>query len=230
MRQEFWVLLMGADMEAISGGVFLVHELSPVRMPMKRWPLWTLAFVTFGATSTCFGAQSYRWQEEVLLHDGRVIVIDRSVRTGEVPVEIGQSPGESDYTLMFTANDNQRVTWEGGRDRFKPMILEFADGVPYVVARGSTGLVYPREGCPKPPYFFFRWGGDRWESVPYPQLPGVVRSRNLSADPTYSEPMRRAVSRGLATQDDVRASHRGLNPEDKAVREDAPTPMDCVRR
>ena len=59
--------------------------------------------------SSCLGKSTYRWKEEVQLHDGRVIVIERSVGTGQVPVEIGQPPGESDYTLTFKISGGKFV-------------------------------------------------------------------------------------------------------------------------
>jgi hypothetical protein len=179
--------------------------------------------------SACFGRSTYRWQEEVLLHDGRVIVVERSVRTGEVPVEIGQPPGESDYTLTFRTADGRAVTWEAGKS-FKPMILDFMNGTPYVVARGSTGPDYERHGCPKPPYFIYRYTGGQWQRIDYEQLPKVIRKMNVSSSVTGDEAAFAAVKRGKTTVEDVRKSHRWLPPHYKEVREDAPMPLDCIAR
>lgn len=186
-----------------------------------------LAFVWFG----WLGRWTYHWKEEVLLHDGRVIVVERSVKTGYVPVEIGQPPGESDYTLTFAASEGTSVAWDGGRSRFIPMILDFEQGVPYVVATGATSLVYGAEGCPRPPYFFFRWGAGQWQRVVYEEFPKSIRKANLSAGLTYPsrDPMRERISRGeLVTVEDVTRLKRAADPSRKEVREDAPMPMDCV--
>ena len=48
---------------------------------------------TFALVS-CFGRATDTWDEEVLSHDGRVLVVERSVPTGEVQVELGQPRGE----------------------------------------------------------------------------------------------------------------------------------------
>jgi hypothetical protein len=198
---------------------------------MIGWTIRLLGIVALCVVSGCSGKQTYRWPEEVLLHDGRVIVVERSVRTGEVPVEFGQRPGESDYTLTFKALDGASVTWHGGRDRFVPIILDLVDGVPYVVAIGATGLVYPREGCPRPPYFFFRWTNGEWARTSYEDFPKIVRNANLTAGLTYYAPWRERVANGdLITQEDVSKRLRTANPEVRVVREDAPTPMDCVGR
>ena len=81
-----------------------------------------------------------------------MIVIDRSVRTGQVPVELGQPPGESDYTLTFRTTDGKSVTWEAGKS-FSPMTLDFSAEVPYVVADASALNDYAQHDCSRPPYF-----------------------------------------------------------------------------
>jgi hypothetical protein len=189
---------------------------------MKRCA-WIVVLAVLGALSGCFGKQTYRWKEEVLLHDGRLIVIERSVRTGEVPVEIGQPPGESDYTLTFSTEDGKSVRWEAGKS-FWPMVLDFKDGRPYVVAGGSTGPDYERQGCPRPPYFFFRYAGGQWQRIDYEQFPKEIRRANLLVGPTGDADRMAAVKRGLVTREDVRKSHARLNREDKEIREDAPNP------
>jgi hypothetical protein len=172
--------------------------------------------------SSCFGNSTYQWKEEVQLHDGRVIVIERSVRTGEVPVEIGQSPGESDYTLTFKTRDGNSVTWEAGRS-LRPMILDFSGEFPYVVATGITMTDYQANGCPKPPYFIFRFEAGSWVRIAYEQLPTSVRRANLYSGPTRKDRLD-AVRSGLVTLDDVRRSHLGLSAWRFQVAEDAPNP------
>ena len=110
-----------------------------------RWVLAMFAVVSAIVWYVWLGRWTYHWKEEVLLHDGRVMVIERSVKTGYAPREIGQPPGESDYTLTFDAPEGKSITWDGGRNRFIPMILDFEQGVPYVVATGATSLVYGAE-------------------------------------------------------------------------------------
>jgi hypothetical protein len=175
------------------------------------------------ALSSCFGRATYRWTEEVLLHDGRMILVERSVRTGEVPVEIGQPPGESDYKLTFNTPDGKTITWESGK-AFRPFILDFYGGETYLVARGATGPDYEKHGCPKPPYFFFRWTGSEWRRIEYEQFPKEIRKRNLSASVTGDEDAFAAAKRGRLTAEDVTRSHRWLSPYYKEVMEDAPNP------
>jgi hypothetical protein len=185
-------------------------------------------FIGMSLLSSCLGKSTYRWKEEVQLHDGRVIVIERSVRTGEVPVEIGQPPGESDYTLRFETEDGKAVTWEAGK-WFDPMILDFFKGVPYVVATGRKGVAYERHGCPKPPYFVFRLNAGSWERIYYEELPKPVRLANLYSSPTRKDRFG-AVRSGFVTAENVKDSHLGLDSFYKEVREDMPMPLTCIAR
>lgn len=189
---------------------------------MKPQVLLIALIVALGATA-CFGRATYRWKEEVLLHDGQVIVIERSVRTGEVPVEIGQPPGESDYTLSFRMAGGKTVSWEAGKS-FRPMIFDLHSGTPYVVATGRTSPDYEKHGCPKPPYFIFRYTDGSWQRIDYEQMPKEIRRTNLSASVTQEEESLVAVKRGNMTIDDVKKSQRWLPPQYKEVREDAPNP------
>jgi len=192
-----------------------------------KWSVIGAALLSMLVMTGCDAKQTYRWKEEVLLHDGRVIVIERSVKTGYVPREIGQSPPESDYTLTFKGADGNDISWDGGRGRFIPMILDFEAGVPYVVATGATGLVYGVEGCPRPPYFFFRWNAGEWQRVTYEEFPKAIRKANLSAGLTYPsrDPMRERIARGeLVTKEDVIRLKRTADPDAKEVREDKANP------
>ena len=185
------------------------------------------ALIATFSLSACFVRATYHWKEEVLLHDGRVIVIERSVKTGYAPTEIGQPPAESDYTLTFGAPGGKTITWDGGRNRFIPMILDFEQDVPYVVATGATSLVYGTEGCPRPPYFFFRWSAGQWQRMTYEEFPKSIRKANLSAGLTYPsrDPMRERIARGeLVTKEDVVRLKRTADLAAREVREDKPNP------
>jgi hypothetical protein len=186
-------------------------------------------FAMVSLVSACLGKATYRWKEEVLLHDGRVIVIERSVRTGEVPVEIGQPPGESDYTLAFKTPDGMRVAWESGKS-FRPMILDFVDGVPYVVALGRTVVDYRAHGCPRPPYFFFRHHSGSWERISYERFPKQLRVRNLVSGATSSAVLvaRDAVRSGFVSVEVVKRSQSGIVADYREVRESAWNP--CAHR
>jgi hypothetical protein len=119
-------------------------------------PGWTIlkALAAIGAIATlvmgmnaCAGLPEIggaTWKEEVLLHDGRKIVVTRTVERGGRH-EIGQRPPYREQQLSFTLPDTgSSLAWEDhfskdlGAANFLPMLLDVYDGVPYLV-------VYPNE-------------------------------------------------------------------------------------
>lgn len=192
-----------------------------------KWKQIAGGLVVTMTLAGCFGKQVYQWSEEVLLHDGRIIVIQRSMKSGYLPREIGQPPPESDYTLTFDGVDGEKVIWDGGRGMFVPMILDVYGGVPFVVATGGQLISWREEGCPRPPYFFFKWTGNQWRRVTYDQFPKSIRSANLSVGLTYPsrDPMHERISRGeIVTKEDVMRLNRTADPDAKEIREDKPNP------
>lgn len=62
-------------------------------------PMLLLGF-SMSANAGLFGFGGTSWKEEVLLHDGRKIVVERWVKR-EGRHEIGQPPAYQDQTLFF---------------------------------------------------------------------------------------------------------------------------------
>jgi len=134
------------------------------------------AFLGFGGTS---------WQEEVLVHDGTKIVVERSVERGGRH-EIGQKPPIKEQSLRFTLPQNhQRVEWKDdysedvGGANFLPMLLDVVDGTPYLVANPMGCLSYNKWGRPNPPYVIFKHDGTTWQRIPLQELPAEVTTPNL---------------------------------------------------
>jgi hypothetical protein len=108
------------------------------------------------------------------------------------------------------------------------MILDVFDGTAFVVAGGSTGPDYEKHGCPKPPYFFFRYETGEWKRLDYEQFPKGIRKANLLSSATHGGERRPGVQRGKITVEDVKQSHRWLPSHYKEIKENAPTPLGCI--
>ncbi len=131
------------------------------------------------------GAGGDAWQEEVLLHDGRTIVVDRSQTYGGGH-EIGQRPPERDMTISFTLpGSGKRITWfseygdDLGRSNFRLAALHVLNDTPYVVALPNLCLSYNKWGRPNPPYVIFKYQGNAWSRIPMAELPVEFKSTNL---------------------------------------------------
>lgn len=147
------------------------------------WVLTSILSVNVYASFLGFGGDS--WKEEVLLHDGSKIIVDRSVERGGRH-ELGQRASISEQSLSFVLpSTNQRVTWEDhysedvGSSNFSPMLLEIFGDAAYVLSHPLNDLSYSKWGCPNPPYVVFKYQNKEWKRVPLQELPAEVKLPNL---------------------------------------------------
>jgi len=142
------------------------------------------------AEAGLFGFGGESWQEEVLLHDGSTIIVERRVERGGRH-EIGQKPPYKEQRLSFTMpGTTQTVTWEDhysddlGQANFLPMALDIMGGTPYLVVHPMGCLSYNKWGRPNPPYVVFHYHEKEWKRIPLEQLPAAITTPNM----IFSEP------------------------------------------
>lgn len=130
-------------------------------------------------------ACSDSWKEEVLLHDGSKLIVERSVERGGQH-EIGQKPSFKWQRLIFTMPvSDEKVTWEDnysediGHSNFLPMLLDVKQGVAYLVANPLGCLSYNKWGRPNPPYVVFKYEGKEWKRITLQELPAEMTTPNL---------------------------------------------------
>lgn len=142
-----------------------------------------IAVLTTGfSLSAC---SSTSWKEEVLLHDGQRIIVERSQTYGGRH-EVGQSPPVSEHSIRFIPpKSNSAISWTSeydgdlGRTNFKLIALDFFNGVPYLVAVPNLCLAYNKWGRPNPPYVIFKHDGTKWDRIPLNGLPAGLKETNL---------------------------------------------------
>jgi hypothetical protein len=136
------------------------------------------------ACAGLFDIGSENWKEEVLLHDGRTIIVERSQSRGGQG-EVGQSPIKEQsiaFTLPGTRNE---IVWrdeyskEVGHANFNLLALHALSGEAYVVASAYGCLSYNKWGRPNPPYIFFRYDGKSWARIPLSEFPEEFKQINL---------------------------------------------------
>jgi hypothetical protein len=118
-----------------------------------------------------------RWKQEVLLHDGRVMVGDRVSKQGRIfPANIIM---EKEQELSFTHPDTrERIRWDIPAGLL-PYILDFENKIPYYVLKAYTVAGYNTWGCPNPLYIACRYTGGQWSQVPIEKLPHRFEKCNL---------------------------------------------------
>ena len=144
--------------------------------------------VSMSANAGLFGFGGDSWKEEVLLHDGRKLIVKRSQNYGGRH-EIGQSPPIKEHTISFALpNSNKTITWiseygeDLGRTNFNLLAVHVLNGTPYIVTSPNLCLSYNKWGRPNPPYVFFRYDGKEWQRVSLEQFPSEFKIINVALD------------------------------------------------
>jgi hypothetical protein len=199
---------------------------------MKNRVLAISLMILGGGMSACaMGGAS--WKEEVLLHDGKKIIVERSVVRGGQH-ELGQRPPIKEQSLTFTLpGTNESVIWEDnftqdvGGANFLPMQLEISKDTAYLVAYPMGCLSYNKWGRPNPPYVVFKYQGKGWNRITLQELPAEFNRPNL----IFSSPDSQAEKTGqrLVSAETIKALYEGYKqPEFKTIlREPLPESALC---
>jgi len=128
------------------------------------------------------------WKEEVLLHDGSKLIVERSQSYGGRH-EIGQSPPIKEHTITFTLpGSDKTITWTSeygedlGRTNFNLLAVHVLNNTPYIVASPNLCLSYNKWGRPNPPYVFFKYDGKAWQRIPLEEFPVEFKTINVALD------------------------------------------------
>ncbi len=196
----------------------------------RRWMTILGAILAMGTVTSAdaglFGLGGTSWKEEVLLHDGQKIIVERTLERGGRH-EIGQRPGATNETLSFTMpGSNQTVTWNDqysediGSSNFNLLMLEIANGSVYLVATPMGCLSYNKWGRPNPPYVVFKYQGMAWLRIPLPELPVELVQPNLviSSPDNAAES---AVGGVISAEAIARFNGRAPQPEYQSILRDA---------
>ncbi|MCC6966920.1 MAG: hypothetical protein IT391_11660 [Nitrospira sp.] len=142
--------------------------------------------VAMNAEAGFLGLGGDSWKEEVLLHDGRKVVITRSQTYGGSR-EIGQPPPIKEHTITFTLpNTDKAIEWTSeygediGRTNFFLLAVHVLSGKPYIVAEPYMCLSYNKWGRPNPPYVVFKYEGTAWQRIPLAELPAEFTTINVA--------------------------------------------------
>lgn len=141
-----------------------------------------LFFLLVGTSITsCTGADTKSWQEEVKLLDGRIIVVhQRRLFEGAYNgSNYGGVPRESWLSVKLPETGNQEITWH---ERLVPSHLNVVQGKLYIVAQPPTTREYFLYDQPRPPYIGYVFENNVWRRIPFNEIPIAIYDTNLSLD------------------------------------------------
>ena len=125
------------------------------------------------------------WKEEVLLHDGQKIIVERS-QTYKGNSEIGQPTPVGEHTIRFRLpGTDKQIIWTSeygedlGRTNFNLVALHVLKNEAFLVAVPNLCLSYGKWGRPNPPYVVFKHDGEKWVRAALGDLPVEFKTINV---------------------------------------------------
>ena len=172
--------------------------------------------VSMNAEAGLFGIGGTSWKEEVLLHDGQKIIVERSQTYGGRS-EPGQSGPIREHTILFTLpGSSQTITWTSdygedlGRTNFNLLAVHVLDDIPYIVAEPNLCLSYNKWGRPNPPYVFFKYDGKAWQRIPLEQFPAEFSTLNVAHN-TIGQDAKDLVGLGFVPAQKIKEMNNSSN-------------------
>jgi hypothetical protein len=194
------------------------------KLVMRAGPLLLLLLAFTGMNAHAFPGfgNSVSWKEEVLLHDGRKIIVERSQKH-KGRHEIGQPVPIGDHWITFTPpGSKEGITWKDeysedvGGANFIMLALHIQYNIPYIVATPTACLEYNKWGRPNPPYVIFKYDGKLWQRIPLSELPSELTEINLAID-TYNDE-KKLLDKRLVSAEMVKELNSSLKqPELKTI-------------
>lgn len=165
---------------------------------------------------------SASWKEEVLLHDGSKIIVERWQKHGGRH-ELGQNPGISDQSITFTIPDiDKTIKWkdkysvEIGSCNFNLVSLHILKNTPYIITTACGCLSYNKWERPNPPYIIFKFENDEWKRMNLAELPMEFKNINITIDTVNDE--EELVKQAFVSAEMVQKLNESLKqPEYKAI-------------
>lgn len=133
-------------------------------------------------------SQSVQWKEDVQLLDGRVITVTQKKRCegGDYAAKHDAScvARESWLTLTLPEFFEKEIVWH---ERLDPMIVNIYKGKLYVVGTPPHTLEFRAYGAVNPPYYGFLWLSNKWQRIPFGEIPLEIYDANMLFESIPSE-------------------------------------------
>lgn len=156
--------------------------------------LLTLLVVVMVSLSACAelpgAGHTMRWKEEVKLHDGQVIVLERFYHLGGYPAIESHNRSPLDETLTFSLpGSRNEIVWKTEFNNgpepnsLGPLLLDMVEGIPYLATSPAGCIAYNKWGRPNPPYILFKYENGAWQRIPLEAFPSALVHSNLMSRP-----------------------------------------------
>lgn len=177
-----------------------------------------VAILIMGISMNAFGflgfGGSASWKEEVLLHDGQKIIVERSQTFGGYPTLDSRERVILEEEWVFPVpGTGKKITWK--TDHRNPpqgeslmlVLVEFFDDIPYIATSPAGCISYNHWKRPNPPYVFFKYDGKKWRQISLAEFPSMLKESNVAVGRPDSN-----HRTGLLTVETIKEENRNLEP------------------
>lgn len=184
-----------------------------------------VALIAAFSLTACAGpsggiGHTMRWKEEVKLHDGQMIVVERFYNQGGYPAIESHNRSPLDETLTFTLpGSGKEIIWKTEFNNspepnsLGPLLLDVVDGISYLATSPAGCIAYNKWGRPNPPYILFKYVNEAWQRILLEAFPPVLVRSNLMSRPDSR------MLKPYYTLDQVKEQVQGRNiaPEARSI-------------
>lgn len=179
-----------------------------------------LGFILMMGASMSACSATMTWKEEVLLHDGGKLVVERSFNLGGYPETASRERRALDETVIFTnPKTNQSITWKTDFRNEVPdqnglnlLVLDIVNGIPYIATYPAGCIAYNKWKRPNPPYVFFKYESNDWRRIPLEAFPAELTQTNVIVGKPPAE-----LLKPFYTVEGVKERNQDLDVEYKSI-------------
>ena len=145
--------------------------------------------VSMNASAGLFGigGSTMNWKEEVLLHDGQIVVAERFYNLGSHPTLDSRERAALDQTVTFNLiGTNKKITWKTDFRDSEPvpnslnlLLFDVVKGVPYIATYPAGCIAYNKWKRPNPTYVLFKYEGGEWKQISLAEFPAELSKTNV---------------------------------------------------
>lgn len=133
------------------------------------------------------GGHTMNWKEEVLLHDGQIIVVERFYNLGDYSTLESTERAALDETVTFNLpGTGQKITWKTDFRDTEPepnslnlILFNVVKGVPYIATYPAGCISYNKWKRPNPPQILFKYENDQWKRITLSEFPVELTKANV---------------------------------------------------
>jgi hypothetical protein len=134
-----------------------------------------------------FGGNTMRWKEEVLLHDGQIVVSERFYNLGGYPTIESRERAALDETVTFNLpGTSKKITWQTDFRDSEPepnslnlILFDVVRGVPYIATYPAGCIAYNKWKRPNPPQLLFKYENGQWKRIGVAEFPTELSKANV---------------------------------------------------